>query len=223
MRPIGYDTIARDHREAAELLPWYVNGTLEAAELESLTLHLDTCERCRGEFEAQRRLAHVLRTSEELAFSAPRAFEQLRARIDNEAEFERSKRENSANGPLERLRDGVLSLAVPVRWALVAQLVAIVALGTALVRGQGGQGEFQTLATPSALSTGEAPRLRVVFDAASSEGDIRTLLFESGARIVAGPSPFGVYTIETDAKSGEDVLDALRSSGLVAFAEPVTR
>lgn len=227
MRRFGKGKNGQDHRDALELLPWYVNGTLEESELEGLALHLDGCDRCRAELAQQRSLAHALRASEEMAFSAERAFEQLRNRLNEDTERERLKREGSPYGLLDRLREGFRGLAVPARWAMAAQLAVIVALGAALVReervpDQGQPAEFQTLTRPPALAAGEAPRLRVVFDATASEGDIRALLVQSGSRVVNGPSPFGVYTIEVADESGGDVLDALRSSSLVTFAELVS-
>ncbi len=38
-------------RDAAELLPWLVNGSLEADERQALEAHLASCESCRGELE----------------------------------------------------------------------------------------------------------------------------------------------------------------------------
>src|SRR4051812_22598037 len=34
--------------QAIELLPWYLNGTLESGELAEVRQHLETCERCRA-------------------------------------------------------------------------------------------------------------------------------------------------------------------------------
>ena len=39
------------------LLPWYVNGTLEGAELALIEAHLDECAECRADLEAERLLA----------------------------------------------------------------------------------------------------------------------------------------------------------------------
>ena len=65
MRRLIHSEQTPDHREVQELLPWYVNGTLEGKELESLEPHLADCELCRAEIAQQRRLARALRTSEE--------------------------------------------------------------------------------------------------------------------------------------------------------------
>lgn len=212
---------AHEHRDAADLLPWYVNGTLEGQELERLVRHLETCGDCRSDLAQQRRLARVLRTSDELAFSPDRAFKQLRDRLDSEAELERSQPETSSDRLSGSWRNAIRGVAGPVRWALAAQLVAIVALGTALVSDRDGRDEsFRTLSTPAAVAASEAVRLRIVFHEEATEADVRALLIGSGLHIVAGPTPFGVYTIEVSSGSGEGVLEVLRSSSLVTFVEP---
>lgn len=222
MRGLG-NTHTREHRDARDLLPWYVNGTLAGTELEALTRHLEGCEACREELDQERRLAYALRTSEEMSFAPERAFRALRERLDREEELERSRRERAPGGPVGRLLRGFLDLAVPVRWALAAQLVIILALGAVLIRGDGTPpAEFRTLSEAPAVALGEVPRLRVVFDAAASEGEIRALLIEAGGRIVDGPSLFGVYTVEVLGQGRDGALELLRSSGLVAFAEPVS-
>ena len=45
-----------EHRSAQELLPWFVNGTLAAAEAASVARHLAGCERCRKDAAEQAQL-----------------------------------------------------------------------------------------------------------------------------------------------------------------------
>jgi hypothetical protein len=71
------------------------------------------------------------------------------------------------------------------------------------------------------MVTGEAPRFRVVFEAAAVEAEVRALLVDSRLQVIAGPSPFGVYTLELDGTGVGEALERLRSSGLVAFVELV--
>ena len=214
---------AGSHRRAQQLLPWYVNGTLEGPELDMVELHLEACDRCRRELDQQRSLAHALRTSDELAFSADRAFQQLRPRLVDTAEREEVPGAGSPSGLLDRLSESVAQMGAPMRWAFAVQLILVLALGAVLVQERisdpANVGEFRTLTqTPTATATAEGRGARVVFDSAASEGDIRELLVQSGSRVVDGPSAFGVYTVEIKDPS---VLDRLRGSSLVVFAEPL--
>src|SRR4051794_4838745 len=45
------------HEQTQSLLPWYANGTLDADEAAMVESHLETCDECRGELEAERVLA----------------------------------------------------------------------------------------------------------------------------------------------------------------------
>jgi hypothetical protein len=211
-----------NHQTTRKLLPWYVNGTLQGEELTEVETHLDSCDPCNRELQQQRLLGHALRTSEEMAFSAERAFSKLRAQIVLES-HENLEIENRAGGLWERLRHSIGRTATPVRWVLAAQLILIVSLGAFLVNERTAVPEraddFWTL-TEAVPPTSKEQLARVVFEEGASEGDIRSLLVESDSRIVHGPSPFGVYTLEI---AGEEIVDRLRASPLVVFAEPLVR
>lgn len=201
------------HRRVSELLPWYLNGTLEGPELDRVESHLRTCESCQIALAAEQRLAHMLRTSEELAFSPERALDRMRERLATD---------DTHDGPettpdwMARLR----AVAAPVRWALVAQFLIIAVLGVAVLRLDHEPAPYRTLSTPSEGDTSEVTSLRLVFDATASEGDLRALLVETGCTIVAGPSRFGVYTVAVSPRDVHSTLDTLRSSPLVTFVEP---
>jgi anti-sigma factor RsiW len=45
------------HRDTQMLLPWYVSGRLDEADLALVESHLETCEECRAELQLERRLA----------------------------------------------------------------------------------------------------------------------------------------------------------------------
>ena len=69
--------LRRDHRRVWDLLPWYVNGTLDENDLMDVELHLEDCSSCRVELTNEKRLGLAVRSSEEFAFSHERAFSRL--------------------------------------------------------------------------------------------------------------------------------------------------
>ncbi len=212
---------SHEHRRAAELLPWYVNDTLDGPELDLVTRHLERCAPCRLDLARERRLAHALRTSEELAFPAERGLAKLHARLD--AGEQPTRDGGRRGGPLERLRAIWAGLSGPGRWVLAAQLVVVLTLGVALLQppeppDPAAPGTYRTLSSVSEVPTSGAQRFRIVFEDSSSEADVRALLLATEARIVDGPTPFGVYTLES--LDAEETLETLRSSPLVTFVEP---
>jgi hypothetical protein len=101
--------------------------------------------------------------------------------------------------------------------------------GTAAV--ETGGAEFRTLSDTapeapadeaSAAAPAGATRLRVLFAEETSTRAVRAILQRVGGRIVDGPSPLGVYTVEVPAGPAADplevVLDHLRAQPEVRFA-----
>ena len=76
-------------REALELLPWYVNGTLEGKERELVRSQVLASLTCRKELERLRRLQDLMRQHDPEAVATDRAFESLMSRI-RETEASRS-------------------------------------------------------------------------------------------------------------------------------------
>jgi hypothetical protein len=72
-----------NHRQAWDLIPWYVNGTLEAGQ-EPLQRHLAQCAACRAEFEAQRTLHAAMQTRSQVENMPHQSLQKLMARIDAE-------------------------------------------------------------------------------------------------------------------------------------------
>ena len=78
------DFVRSSHRRTQELLPWFLNGTLEGEEAQQVEQHLQECPACQSELEC----LIVLRSDyveSELAPEAKGAFARLRPRLMDEA------------------------------------------------------------------------------------------------------------------------------------------
>jgi anti-sigma factor RsiW len=216
----------RLHREAWELLPWYVNGTLENPELDAVQAHLGECEACREEAARCRQLAVAVQAASPGGRApSPERLARLLERID--------RTERTAGGPAwrrwlggtaARLRDALRTTAPPIRWVLAAQgaLVVLLAAWGIWQAAAGGAPAYRTLADPSDPPGAVQARIRLVFADDTPERDIRALLRRIDGSIVAGPSLAGAYTVElADAAARPAALDTLRASPGVRLAEPV--
>ncbi len=205
------------HREAAELLPWLVNGTLEGGERERVERHVTQCVACRRDLDAARALQAAV-ASEERDPAVTDGLARLRARLGEEEA-------GLGVGRLWRLLgQGWDQAPAWARGVLVAQLALVLLLASALVvpllPGRSAPALYHTLgdAPPVAFSRGA---LVVVFRGERPEHEIRRSLLRVDARIVDGPSSVGAYTVEVPDGRQQAALALLRTDPAVAFAEPV--
>src|SRR5215510_9623301 len=72
------------HQKVWEILPWYVNGTLEVGEHDFVARHLLGCQTCADEVARCRSLAAAVHDSEEAAMTpSPEHFDRLMERVDH--------------------------------------------------------------------------------------------------------------------------------------------
>jgi hypothetical protein len=217
------------HQYAKSLIPWYVNGTLDGAEVAKLSAHLEGCAPCRRDYEAQVRLFEAMQPEATLVFAAEPSFRKLMARIGTGEDA----------GELASAR---LAPAAPVPAAATARApsritrwlaAAVVLEGLGL--GYGGWAmhtqtlstapAYVTLTTPEA-SYRESARVRIVFRSTLSLHDLGTILHNAGAHIIDGPTDSNVYTLGfagagVTAGAADRRLAALRANADVLFAEPL--
>lgn len=212
--------------EAAQLLPWFVTGRLAEAEAERVTQHLQQCAICRADLTEQRSLRAMLKADGPVEYAPQAALARMLARIDESAH---GAAPGAGRGHAGREFDRARRRPGITRWLIAAVIVQAVGLGVLgsayLVRFAGERGEprYQTLSSPAPTATG--PRIRAVFRASMTVGELTQLLAPRHLLVVAGPSDAGVFTLGvTDAAAGserlETLLAALRADPRVLFAEP---
>lgn len=213
--PFRYEDPA--HRESVELLPWLVNCTLDDAERERVERHVSQCVTCRRELEAARALQAAV-TSKEGDWAATDSLARMHARL----------LEEEAGLSLQGLRRALARAWNHARlWAqgaLVIQFAIIALVGGALaiafLPARPGPALYHTLGN-AAPAVSARSAVAVMFNGERSEHEIRRLLLRMNARVVDGPSPVGVYTLEVRNDQQEAALALLREDPAVAFAEPV--
>lgn len=199
---------AGTHRVVDAMLPWYVNGTLDHDERELVERHVTECAQCRREVEWLRELhAACIACAEQERASG--ALSDLRRGLTQRA----PARSQGA-------RVGVWR-ALPPLWraAVIAQLAVIAVLGWRLSTGDETAPRYRTLgSTQGTLPSGN---IVVVFEAATSENEMRRLLQHAGARIVDGPTRGNAYMLRVPAEQEAMALDVLQASPSVTLAQPL--
>jgi anti-sigma factor RsiW len=213
------------HHPAQLLLPWFVNGTLDAAEAADVRAHLEQCPHCRTEVEALQGFQATYAESEPAPDPEP-ALARLHATIAA-VSASPSPRPAQASRPSRTARPArrwmpswlpALERVLP--WAAFA---GVAVLGSVVVLQSGTfdpSPRYRTLGAAPAAAP-DVARVAVVFDPDVSEGRMRAIVQSVGARIVDGPTPTRAYVLETPRAGQRDVLSALRTANGVQLAEPL--
>lgn len=198
-----------DHCETSELLPWFLNGTLDDGERRRVERHVAECVLCRREVARERDIRDAVATGAPDASWRP-SFARVSARIDA---MEKDSRKRT---PWRAFADALAGMAPWLQGAVAVQAVLVCVLAVGWYRASEAPA-YRTLAAPSSASTSET--IIVVFDPTTSERDLRHVLLAEKARLVGGPSTGGAYTLEVRRADVDVVLARLRQSSLVRFAE----
>lgn len=224
------------HDDVFELLPWWVNETLGPTEAAAVQAHVKLCPACQREVTAQRRVAGAVRRDRSNLDHAPQAsFEKLWSRMQElERDVPRAGVDAApAEGavPVEIVKPTQRPRVNFDRWRLAAALVLAFSAGT-LSTNYLRPGPvtlaplYRTATTPEPTPVTGEPRVRVVFDGATTVDELARIVRTAGLTVVAGPGDAGVYTLSVASTAGAGSMDQavarLRDDPRVRFAEPVT-
>lgn len=188
------------HETIWELLPWFVNNSLETSEHRQVALHVTQCTLCQSEIRVQQRLQKQLLASETFPDKQEKAYQRVLEQIHNVT-------------PIKKLNNKQKYFKFqPVPLSLVASLFVAIVAG-ALFMGGEQQKNYSTL-TDSGYSQNNSGQFlaRVIFKQRTSQQKIKSLLAAYRAKIVAGPDVRGIYTVDfSDKMSVETRFNKLLS------------
>jgi anti-sigma factor RsiW len=203
------------HRQADRLLPWYVNGTLDAEQSQQVREHVAHCVQCQDEL-SQLQALQLACSGARVDSDVATSFERLCARIAT------SEQQPRRGNWLAIARIGWRDAAPWLRWASTVQLFAILVLGVLLFRGQASPATYRTLGDVDvvAATTGAIDRhLVVVFEPELSHARMQALLRASNARVIDGPNEAGAYVLALPAERIATAQEALRAAPGVLMVE----
>ena len=192
-----------EHRRAQELLPWFVNGTLDADEAAPVAAHLAQCARCRDDAREQAALQASAGAAAHSSPEADRSWASLRSRLETGAE-------RPLRVPAISLRPGKPGLRV----ALMLQSVVIVALAIALVVMASDREPYRAMGAQPPTQADAV----VVFRPDATNQQMRAALGAAHARIVGGPTATDAYLLRLG-DAAPDALARLRAQPGVVTVE----
>jgi anti-sigma factor RsiW len=193
-----------EHRHAELLLPWYANGTLDAAERSRLEAHVSQCPRCQADAAFQARLRDVSGTVVSPTGDAAQGWAALRGRLDPKPAIAR----RPGNGSPWRWT-GWWPLALGLQGAVMLGL-AVVLVGVTL--------RPEPYRALGAATSAPGANALVIFRPDATEAQIRAALRAGDARLVGGPTVTDAYLVQT-AGPVPQALERLRAQPAVARVE----
>ncbi len=217
---IGGESVIND---LESLLPWYLNGSLDDAQR-------DAVEQWLAESPAAReQLAFWTTAAQDQVRSADRAAEDIGlARV--QARIRARSATPLASSAISASWLGALTNWFRSDWlrpAFAASMLVVVVQSGLLLSSKTPMEYRGATPAPSVaeqpLTAARTAYVRVVFDSASTEGQLRFVLAGSGASLVGGPSEAGEYYLAVDAERANQLLEQLKDSGIVQMAAAVAQ
>jgi hypothetical protein len=205
---------ARCDEEAARLLPWFVAGTLTAADADRVARHLEHCAICRSDAQHERTVRALLKADARVEYAPQPGLSKTLERID----------ELTAEPAVPT---GAARVLGRTRWLAAAVVVQAIGLGAFAAYLYGHtpvDPHYRTLSSDAPGTSG--PEVRAVFSPAMTLSDLTALLVSEHLTIVHGPSDAGAYTLASTAPASTRenlpaVVAALRRDPHAIFVEPV--
>lgn len=204
-----------EHRDAWDILPWYVTARITERDRARVESHLQTCAACRDELLQQRQLHGAMAVESAIEHMPTLSLQRLQRRLDGAAPPDSPSAVAIPAAPRFTVPHRLLVASVAVM-AVALSVVAATMWTQSQHRAQ--PADYYTVTT--ATLQVPAAAIRAVFSPAITLSELQTVLDEAQLKIVAGPSEAGVYSLATTtARPVIWSLQKLRGHASVRFAE----
>lgn len=215
------------HEQVLELLPFHVNGSLDAVETARVEQHLRICAACREALAEERAFAAQFAAARSAVPDPAPGLDRLLQRIDAEAPGIATTLHADMPATYARTRD----VPRPVPLAAAAAIVVAVTLGLLTATRQlrvPAPPAYRTLASEQASRPALPGSLIVVFDPALTRADIAQLLDGLPVTQLEARAQPGAYQLQLQhGAATRTTLDAvaarLRAQAGILFAGPASR
>ncbi|MBL8496310.1 zf-HC2 domain-containing protein [Nitrosomonas sp. JL21] len=212
-----------EHQKVWNLLPWYINNTLDPVEQASVRHHVKFCITCRIELDQQQQLVERMQQIDLLEQVSQVSFAQLKMKIEKQPSVGTLTQPHEAKKDSKFFSQQFLSFVQYTALAASLLLLSLpFMLGSLIDRTELGS-DYRTLAN-TVVGEESMNMLRVVFSDQSDPEQISAILNAVSAQIVKGPSDNGVYLVQigdqlTHPQDIQTAIAYLHNDTRVIFAE----
>jgi len=199
-----------------ELLPFYVNGTLEDPDREWVDTYLREHPKSAAELQWYRTLEETMKRDAP-AVSAEVGLDKVMARIRAERAPARAKAVPAQPSLGERVRGWLAALAPQplLRPALAGALAVVVVQGIVIANLATQDDDTSVIRAKVVTPVDPGPFLKVNFKADAREADIRLLLVEVNGSLAGGPGQLGDWYVRIPEARIAAAASAVKASPIV--------
>lgn len=212
-----------EHQKAWDLLPWYINHSLDPVEQDIVNKHIKTCITCRIELNQQQQVLAKIQQTDLLQQVSQVSFAQLRKRIEEQPSLYTLAKHNELKKEPKLFLRQFLNFLKCTALAASLLLLGLPFILDSLIDKPELKGDYRTLAN-SIEGKQRNNFIRVIFADQSNPEQIEAILSSVSGHIVKGPSQNGVYEVQigsqqADSREVKDAISHLRKNTSVIFAE----
>lgn len=217
-------TSKSEHQEVWNLLPWYVNHSLDPAEQDFVRKHVKTCVTCRIEINQQQQLLEKIQQPDLLQQVSQASFAQLKKRMQEQSKLSAFAEQAKPSQEQKIFSHQFLGFVKYTALAASLLLLAMPFMLNLPTDDPELKGDYRTLANP-AEDKHKHNIIRIVFAEHLDAEQIKAILNGVSGHIIKGPSKNGIYEIQIgnrqiNSLEVNDAILQLRKNSLVVFAEP---
>ena len=212
-----------EHQKVWDLLPWYVNHSLDSVEQDIVNKHVKTCITCRIELNQQQQVLAKIQQTDLLQQVSQVSFAQLRKRIEEQPSLYTLAKHNEPEKEPKFFSRQFLNFLKYTTLAASLLLLALPSMLHSLIDQSALTGNYRTLAN-SIDDERRGNRIHIIFADQVNSEQIEAILSNVSGHIVKGPSQKGVYEVQignqqTNSQIVKDTISHLRKNTSVVFAE----
>lgn len=209
-----------EHEAVAEMLPWFINGSLTGVEAARVEAHLQRCQNCHEHLEFLRAVGRNGIEQAPAWQASPAHFAGILAeveRFETQSGSASQQKKKAGVSFMQRLKRGFRQTPGAVRWTLAVESFVLAALVMVLVVpqlriGSTVSGDYQTLSDADSVSKLErSARFRILFNHdGMAISDLVDLLKQVRGQIVEGPTQLGFFTVAVEKGDADAAKAALQ-------------